>query len=102
VLRVADSFLPRAWSTPLFDQEAATAKLAAAQELLASGRAPVWADDTGVPLEGSACEELLSAGPALLLRLMPARGLQPDDLDAIDVFLNCAASHRDRAPESRC
>jgi hypothetical protein len=97
--------LPRAWSTPLFDQEAATAKLAAAREVLASGRALVWTDDTEVPLDGPVREELLSAGPALLLRPTPTRGLQPGDLDAIDVFLDsvaaAAAAHRDHAPENR-
>lgn len=91
--------LPRVWSTPLFGEKAATAKLAAAREVLSSGRALVWADDTEVPLDGPVREELLSAGPALLLRPTPARGLQPADVDAIDTFLDSlAVTHRDDAP----
>lgn len=93
--------LRRVWSMPLFDQEAATAKLAAARQVLACGRALVWADDTEVPLDGPVREELLSAGPALLLRPAPTRGLQPNDLDATEAFLDSpAVSHHDHGPES--
>ena len=79
--------LPRAWSLPLFGEEAAAAKLDAVREVLGQGHYLVWTDDTEVPEVGPVRQELMGTSRALLLRPAPNRGLQPADLEAIETFL---------------
>ncbi|GAB3152935.1 hypothetical protein GCM10027290_44810 [Micromonospora sonneratiae] len=67
-------------------------KLAAARKVLASGRRLVWTDDEAVPPDGPDRDELVQDGRALLIAPSPRRGLQPDDLVAIEAFLSGAAT----------
>ncbi|BCJ41819.1 hypothetical protein GCM10010168_75070 [Actinoplanes ianthinogenes] len=72
------------WTEELTPQEAAVAKLAAARRVLTDGRPLIWTDDADIP--PSAHEELPGLGRVLLIAPRPNRGLQPDDLDAVERF----------------
>jgi hypothetical protein len=78
--------LARAFETPINGRLAAVAKLAAARQVLAEGRRLIWTDDTEVPTGGDLYDELTADGRALLIRPSGRRGLQPDDVDAIERF----------------
>jgi hypothetical protein len=47
----------------------------------------IWTDDVAIPTSGPVRDELTAAGRALLIAPIPSRGLQPEDLEAIDAFL---------------
>lgn len=79
--------LDRAWWGEIIMDGVASAKLAAARAVLAEGRRLIWTDDAEVPTAGPVREELTGSGDALLIAPSPVRGLQPDDLDAIEDFL---------------
>jgi hypothetical protein len=83
--------LDRAWDHPIGSTAAAIAKLAAARAVLGQGRRLIWTDDAAVPTSGPVHDELTATGRALLIAPVPSRGLQPDDLDAIDAFLAAEA-----------
>jgi hypothetical protein len=78
--------LVRAFEEPINGRLAAVAKLAAARQVLAQGQRLIWTDDTEVPTGGDLYDELTADGRALLIRPSGRRGLQPDDLDAIERF----------------
>lgn len=78
--------LGRAFTEPINGVAASRAKLAAARQILGEGRRLVWTDDIEVPLSGHVYDELTADGRALLIRPSGRRGLQPEDLDAIEVF----------------
>ncbi|MBB6350576.1 hypothetical protein ACWGH8_12165 [Nonomuraea muscovyensis] len=84
--------LGRAWSEHLTGTAAATAKLAAARQVLAQGRRLVWTDDVEVPTQGPGHEELTMSGRALLIAPSPRRGLQPDHMDAVEDFVAAPAA----------
>lgn len=73
------------WHDNLAPPEAAVAKLAAAHEVLKSGRPLIWTDDADIP--PAAHEELPRLGRTLLITPRPNRGLQPEHLDAIEAFV---------------
>jgi hypothetical protein len=60
-------------------------KLAAAYEVLDTGRDLVWTDDTAIPEEGPDRAALVHRG-ALLIRPSARRGLQPVHIDRIEAF----------------
>ncbi|HEX8627100.1 MAG TPA: HAD domain-containing protein [Catenuloplanes sp.] len=78
--------LDRCWFDDLTGAAAASAKLAAARDVLAAGRRLIWTDDAVVPTSGPVYDELTAAGRALLIAPSPRRGLQPEHLDAIEEF----------------
>lgn len=93
--------LERLWSLPTFvraftehvkGEEASVLKVAAARQVLASGRRLVWTDDVEVPLWGELHDELIASGRALLIRPKASTGLQPEHMDRIEAFA------RDEAP----
>lgn len=77
----------RVWSHELTGDAAARAKLDAARDVLDRQRRLIWTDDTAVPLDGPVRDELTRSGHALLIAPSPRRGLQPEDLDAIEAFI---------------
>ena len=79
--------LDRTWQHPIGSTAAAIAKLAAARAVLDQGRRLIWTDDAAVPTSGPVRDELTAGGRALLIAPIPSRGLQPEDLDAINAFL---------------
>lgn len=78
--------LERAFTDPIKGRAASMAKLAAARQVLDDGRRLIWTDDVEVPTSGDLFDELTKSGRALLIRPSGRRGLQPDDLDAIEAF----------------
>ena len=90
--------LDRAWHHPISTTAAAIAKLAAARAVLDLGRRLIWTDDAAVPTSGPVRDELTATGRALLIAPIPSRGLQPEDLDAIDASLT--ADHQDEANDA--
>ncbi|WP_218061856.1 HAD domain-containing protein [Planobispora rosea] len=84
--------LARCWSDRPSADTAATAKLAAARDILAQGRRLIWTDDVEVPTSGPIHDELTHDGRALLIAPSPGRGLQPEHLDAIEAFISAAAA----------
>jgi hypothetical protein len=80
--------LDRAWHHPISSTAAAVAELAAARAVLGRRRRLIWTDDAVVPGSGPVREELTATGRALLIAPVPSRGLQPEDLDAIEAFLD--------------
>jgi hypothetical protein len=62
------------------------AKVAAAREVLASGRRLIWTDDSAVPRFGPLHEELTADGRALLIAPPPKTGLSPGHMDRIEAF----------------
>lgn len=79
--------LGRAFTDPLFGDAASLAKRAAAFAVLEGGRPLIWTDDDEVPTGGALHRKLTGAGPALLIRPDARRGLQPDDMDAVELFV---------------
>lgn len=77
----------RAFTEPINGRAASMAKLAAASQVLAEGRRLVWTDDSETPESGELYDQLTFDGQALLIAPHPSRGLQPEDLDAIEAFL---------------
>jgi hypothetical protein len=61
------------------------AKVAAAHAAVAAGRPLIWTDDMCVPILGPVRDDLVAAG-ALLIRPMSRRGLQPEEMDAIEEY----------------
>lgn len=80
--------LTRAWSDHLSADAAATAKLAAARDVLTRGRRLIWTDDVEVPTSGPVHDELTRGGRALLIAPSPNRGLQPEHMDVIEAFIS--------------
>lgn len=79
--------LGRCFADPINGSTAAMDKLAAARKVLANGDRLIWTDDTETPApDWDLHRELTATGRALLIRPKPNRGLQPDDLDAIEAF----------------
>lgn len=81
--------LRRAWVGEKRGEDARTAKLAYAREVLANGDRLIWADDTETPtpeISPDIYEEMTSTGRALLIRPKPNRGLRPTDLDSMLSF----------------
>jgi hypothetical protein len=66
-------------------------KLNAAWAVLAECRALIWTDDDAIPGEGPARDELEATGRALLIAPKSNRGLQPEDLNAIEEFARAHA-----------
>jgi hypothetical protein len=79
--------LERCWRDPMSPMTAAIAKLDAARQIVREGRRLIWTDDDAIPPEGPVRDELTASGRALLIAPVPSRGLQSEDLDAIDAFL---------------
>lgn len=77
----------RCWDRALTGVEAAAPKLAAARAVLDRGLHLVWTDDVEVPTSGPVHEEMTGDGRALLIAPSPRRGLQPEDMDAIEEFV---------------
>jgi hypothetical protein len=77
----------RAFTEPINGRAAAMAKLASASQVLAEKRRLVWTDDSETPESGELYDRLTFDGQALLIAPHPSRGLQPEDLDAIEAFL---------------
>ncbi|GIE88779.1 HAD domain-containing protein [Actinoplanes regularis] len=73
------------WLDNLNPREAATAKLAAARQVVASGHPLIWTDDADI--SPSAHDELSGLDRVLLITPKPNRGLQPEHLDAIETFV---------------
>lgn len=78
--------LGRAFTDPINGTAAAMAKLAAARQVLDEGRRLIWTDDTETPTDGPLYDELTTTGRALLIAPSGRRGLQPEDMDAIEQF----------------
>jgi hypothetical protein len=76
--------LGRAFDGEVNGTAARLAKYAAAQQVLAEGRRLIWTDDDAIPADGPDREALAGA---LLIAPSPRRGLQPEDLDAIEKFI---------------
>src|SRR5690606_35099575 len=92
--------LVRAWHHEVTPHTAPTAQLTAALAVLDQGRRLVWTDDDAIPTSGPVRDELTANGRALLITPVPTRGLQPDDLDAIEAFLSSDDQHeRDGPPD---
>ncbi|MFG1863061.1 HAD domain-containing protein [Microbispora bryophytorum] len=89
--------LTRAWSEQLSSTAAATAKLAAARQVLAHGRGLIWTDDVEVPTSGPVHDELTKGGRALLIAPLPSRGLQPEHMDAIEDFVSTSMTEAPRS-----
>lgn len=63
-------------------------KLAAAKKVLEDGGRLIWTDDTETPeSHWPLYKELKSLGTCLLIRPKGNRGLQPEDMDAIEAFI---------------
>ncbi|MBG0825226.1 hypothetical protein HS048_31540 [Planomonospora sp. ID91781] len=84
--------LARAWTDHLSAVVAAEAKLAAARRILAQERRLIWTDDVETPTCGPVYDELTESGRALLIAPSPRRGLQPDDLAAIETFVSTSVN----------
>lgn len=79
--------LDRAFNEPINGRAAGIAKLAAARAVLTEGRRLIWTDDVEVPEpDWPLYDELTAEGRALLIRPRGNRGLQPEDMDAIEAF----------------
>jgi hypothetical protein len=87
-----------AWTAPKFGFDAVEAKQAAALETVRAGRRLIWTDDDAIPTVGELVDELEAAG-ALLIRPKKNRGLQPDDMDAIEAFIGAAKEALNEAAE---
>lgn len=71
----------RAWTDDKRGWHAREAKRGAARDVIASGRRLVWTDDDAIPYDRTGLEGALLIAPRVV------RGLQPDDLDAIEAFV---------------
>lgn len=78
--------LARAWCADLRGSYAVEAKRNAARDVLAAGKRLVWTDDDAFPHDRS----VFTPDRALLIAPRPSRGLQPDDMDAIEAFVKDA------------
>ncbi|MEH1011707.1 hypothetical protein V6U90_01065 [Micromonospora sp. CPCC 206060] len=89
--------LERLWQLPPLDRALTASpvppgahswplKLAAAHQVLATGRRLVWTDDDAIPTAEPVLDAAVNAGRALLIRPSPRRGLQPEDLAAVETF----------------
>lgn len=67
-------------------------KLRVAQAVLITGRRLIWTDDTAIPADGAALDELTTGGRVLLIRPDPRRGLRPEHLVRIREFLGAPAT----------
>lgn len=72
-------------------------KLAAARAVLAEDRGLVWTDDEAISAHGADYDPLIAGGRGLLIAPRPSRGLQPDDLDRIEAFVNRSPSPTPRS-----
>lgn len=79
--------LARSWTEERFGSAASMAKLATARAVLAQGNRLVWTDDVETLTSGPVFEELAGRGQALLIAPSPVRGLQPEHLEQIELFL---------------
>lgn len=80
--------LDRAWTEDINGQAAATAKLEAAERVIASGGPLIWTDDTETPGWGPLYDEWTADGRALLIQPSGWYGLRPADMDAIEGFVS--------------
>lgn len=87
--------LERAWSTHLHGYFAVEAKRAAARAVLAAGGRLIWTDDDAFPRAGPLVDELTADGRALLIKPDRRRGLQRDDLAAIESFAGADLARAD-------
>lgn len=76
----------RAWTNDKRGWYAREAKRNAARDVIIQGKRLVWTDDEAIPRAGTD-RELLDTAGALTIAPKPNRGLQPDDLDAIEMFV---------------
>lgn len=77
--------LGRAFDGEVNGTAARLAKYAAAVQVLAEGRRLIWTDDEAIPADGPDRDALAGS---LLIEPRASRGLQPNDMDAIEKFLN--------------
>jgi hypothetical protein len=75
--------LGRAFDEEINGVAARLAKFTAALAVVAEGRPLIWADDDAIP-QG---DDRLRLGDALLIEPQRRRGLQPEDMDAIEAFV---------------
>ncbi len=61
-------------------------KLAAAENVVESGRKLIWTDDEAIPFQGPVYDKLMYHG-SLLIAPKPNKGLRPEHLDQIDNFM---------------
>jgi hypothetical protein len=80
--------LGRAFDTVPKSRYVGDLKLAAAREVLASGRRLIWTDDMEVPDFGPLYDELTANGQGLLIRPPGREGLSPEHMEVIEQWIS--------------